>query len=202
MRASLKLIILTFVFVSPYARARAGEIIEGSLLSLKDRLQIVWVRGEHCGSSRMCEGILYSGAEVRLRSNSLVVIERLLLLSPETIDCKTWEPYWATQVVFEAFAPGRTGIILGHRYKRIDFSHLVAIELDLGAATDVRAGFAAAGTAFVGEIAFTVEFDSPFPEDLHLQSYCDEAVHGKVMINKKRVQFWRTLRQRERVPGQ
>ena len=187
------------------SRVNAGDtlvpVVEGSLLSLKHALAAIWVRGEYCGSPRMCEGILYSGATVRQHTGKVVVIDKLLLLSPETVNCADWEPYWATQVVSEAFSPMRTGSILGHRYKRIDVGKLIAYELDLGAATDKSVGFAADGRAYTGEIVFTIEFEAPVPEDLHLQSFCDDVVHGTVMISQKRVAFRGRLRLRERRPN-
>ena len=166
-----------------------ASAIEGRLLSIRDRINIVWLRGEFCGSSRMCEGMLYGGAEVALSDGEIVILDQLVLLSRETIDCLQWEPYWALLVITEAFAPNPTGTILGHRYTLIEAGQFTAFEVDLTAATDKAVGFAAVGLAYVGEMDLSVNFADPFPEDLHLKALCDETVKGSGPTREKRIEF-------------
>ena len=65
----------------------------------------------------------------------------------------------------------------------------MAWPVDLTAATDRSAGFAADGVAYIGEIVLSVMFSEPFPEDLHLKAFCDEAIRGVEPIKEKRVDF-------------
>ena len=180
--------LLSWLAFSAASLAHASSI-EGRLLSIRERINVIWLRGEFCGSRRMCEGVLYGGAEVATGDGKVVVLDRLALLNSETIDCLQWEPYWAMQAVAEEFSGRRTGTILGHRYEMIEVGAFVASEVDLTAATDKSAGFAADGGAYLGEIVLSVKFAEPFPEDLHLKAFCDEAVRGFALITEKRIDF-------------
>ena len=179
---------LCWIAVTAGSSAHASSI-EGRLLSIRDTISIVWLRGEFCGSSRMCEGMLYGGAEIAFGDGRIVVLDQLVLLNPETIDCLQWEPYWAFLAIAEAFAPSRTGTILGRRYALIKVGEFIAFEVDLTAATDKAMGFAAVGLAYVGEMDLTVKFAEPFPENLYLKALCDNAVSGSVLITEKRIEF-------------
>jgi hypothetical protein len=179
---------LCWIAVAAGSSAHASSI-EGRLLSIRDRISIVWLREEFCGSSRMCEGVLYGGAEVAVGDGRIVMLNQLVLLNPETIDCLQWEPYWALLAITEAFGRNRTGTILHHRYAQIEVGEFIAFEVDLTAATDKAVGFAAIGLAYVGEIDLAVKFADPFPENLHLKAFCDETVSGSALISEKRIEF-------------
>lgn len=186
-RVALVLVVLAIMaLVSQPSRA---ETIRGQILSIVQRLNLVWVRGEHCRSPSMCEGVIYSGVRLALLKDHVVTLKRLVLLHPETTNCRTGDAYWAVSVVKEAFFPGRKGAIEAHPYSQIMVSPLDAVPIDLTAATDRTMGFAADGPAYIGSMDLTVMFETPFPEDVHAQSFCKEGVAGNIPIHVKTLHF-------------
>ena len=174
--------------ISAASFAHASSI-KGRLLSIRDRINVIWIRGEFCGSQRMCEGVLYGGGEVVIGDGKVVVLDRLVLLSLETTDCLQSDAYWAMLAVTEEFSGRRTGRILGHRYEKITHEAFIASEVDLTVATDKSMGFAADGVAYLGETVLSVKFAEPFPEDRHLKAFCDQSVSGFDLITEKRIDF-------------
>ena len=162
-----------------------AETVRGQILSIEQRMSVVWVRGEYCRSPSMCEGVIYGTIRVALETGRVVTLERLVLLHPETTNCRTGDAYWASSVVEEAFSPDRKGSIEGHPYSQIVIGMLEAVPIDLTAVTDRAMGFAAVGSAYLGSIELTVKFDAPFPEDVHAQSFCKEGTAGINPIHVK-----------------
>ena len=163
--------------------------IAGELLHIRDAVSLIWIRGDYCGSIRMCEGVLYAGVDIRLKSGQVVRIDRLVLLHPETTDCARGDPYWAMLTVSEAFSPLKTGKIMGEIYSAIHVGPIRASKIELAPATDKRMGFAADGTAHVGRLTIIVDFAKPFPESLHLKSFCNDVVTGVMPILNKELVF-------------
>lgn len=173
--AFLPVLLAIVVLMSQPPRA---EAVRGRILSIEQRMSFVWVRGEYCRSPNMCEGVIYGNIRVALETGRVVTLERLVLLHPETTNCRSGDAYWATSVVEEAFSPDRKGSIEGHPYSQIVIGMLEAVPIDLSAVTDKAMGFAAEGSAYLGAIDLTVKFDTPFPEDVHAQSFCREGTAG------------------------
>lgn len=168
---------------------RHSNFVEGEIIHISEPLNIVWVQGEYCGSTRMCEGVIYGGVDVLSRSGSVVRLDRLVLLHPETTDCFGGDPYWGMLAVSEAFSPTRTGKILEHAYSSIEVGRFHAVEIDLSSVTDKRMGFAAEGAAFIGRGTITVNFSRPIQEDLHLKSFCNDEISGVGLITSKELVF-------------
>ncbi|MGE3916708.1 MAG: hypothetical protein AB7F78_13520 [Hyphomicrobiaceae bacterium] len=166
-----------------------AEIIRGKIVSIGQLENLVWVRGEYCRSTRMCEGIIYGDVRVALQTGHVVILKRMVLLHPETTNCRTGDAYWAFSAVREAFSQDRRGTIEGHPYSRIAMGTLEAAPIDLTLATDRAMGFAADGPAHIGALELTVRFDTPFPEDVHVQSFCKEGVAGIIPTLVKTLHF-------------
>ncbi len=174
------------VLLSPPVRA---EVVRGQIVSIDELLNLVWMKGEYCQSQRMCEGALYGGVRLALRKDRVITLDRLVLLHPETTDCRTGEAYWALTTMAEAFSPERSLAIEKHPYAEIQFGPLEATPIDLTAATDKSMGFAADGPAYIGSMELTVTFDKPFPEDAHAKSFCAENIVGTNLISTKALRF-------------
>lgn len=187
-RVPSRLVTMLGVFVLLSQPARA-EVVRGQILSIAELLNLVWVRGEYCQSQRMCEGALYGGVRLAVRKGHVITLDRLVLLHPETTDCRTGEAYWAITTMAEAFSAERSGAIDKHPYAEIQFGPMEATPIDLTAATDKSMGFAAEGPAYIGSMELTVTFDIPFPEDAHAKSFCAENSAGTNLISTKALKF-------------
>lgn len=158
----------------------------------------VWIKKEACGHSSTCDGLLFSGAVLRVETPGGVPrdvrVANIALLNEHVVDCRTWDANWGTSALVAAFSTeeerrrGFDGLI-----QSVDVSDIAIYPVNLSKMTYHEQWFAASGPGFVAKFRVKLAFSRPVEEDLHAASLCEPGVSGTRLIIEMTQDYGATL---------